>query len=190
MPEPNIAEVVKDLATACAIVVGGGWALWKWSYGEVLRKRREMASPDGTLSANSVILDDERAAVTLNALWRNRGPLAIELCAKHTGVELFEVVEAAALGRLQLGANVSARCLSVAKPTWSAYVMEPNTDSVMNEHFVLKRGILYGFRWTICMVPGSIPGARRDSHLVCTRELLWRLDCGAGEGGGDAEGFV
>lgn len=176
MPEIHIATVVKDFATACAIIAGGGWALWKWTYGEMLRKRREMASPDGTLSVTALNLDDEISALTLHALWRNRGSLAIDLCAEHTGVELFQIVEPTAEGRLQLRPNGNVKRLSVAAPTWKVYVMEPNTDSVMHEHFLLRRGFLYGFRWTICLLPGSIPGVHKKSHLACTRELLWRSD--------------
>jgi len=190
MPGAHIAEAARDVAATLAILIGGCWALWKWSYGEKLRKRREMASPDGTLSATCEILDGERVAVTLHALWRNRGPLAIELCPQHTRVELFEIVESGRLGRLQLGIDKNSRCLSVATPTWSVYVMEPNTESVMHEHFILQGGTLYGFRWIICMVPGSIPGAHRDSHLVCTRELLWRADISVREGSCGSEGFV
>jgi hypothetical protein len=169
MAEPQWTTVMKDIVTSAAVILGGGWAAWKWGYGETLRRRREMPSPDGTLTATSVRLNDETAAVTLNAIWRNRGPLPIELCAKHTVVEAFILNESLPIGHLVLIPGEKIESVSVVKPTWDLYVLEPNTDSAMTEHFTLNHNYTHGFRWTICL-------GQSVSHFTCSRELLWKSD--------------
>jgi hypothetical protein len=177
MSAPYWSTIVKDLVTAAGLILGGIWAGWKWGYGETLRKRREMPSPDGVLSATAVQLRNGTTAVTLNALWRNRGALPIELCSTHSGVEAFKLNEAAPIGtlRLEKGSNVTP--FEVSKPSWTNYIMEPNTDSVMREHFVLNNGVVYAFKWTICL--GSSLPNHKKSHFACTRELIWRADAGS-----------
>jgi hypothetical protein len=83
--------IAKDVITSMAVLLGGAWAAWKWGYGETLRKRREMPSPDGSLKATSMRVDETTTAVTLHAVWRNRGPLPIEPCAEHSGVKAFRL---------------------------------------------------------------------------------------------------
>ena len=174
MPDPHWSTIAKDLVTAAGLLIGGSWAAWKWGYGETLRKRREMASPDGTLTATAVQLENGTTAITLHALWRNRGPLPIELCPEHSAVEAFKIDRAVPLGGLALQPGPYVVLVAVSRPRWNMYIMEPTTDSVMHEHFVLDDDFVYGFRWTICLAPGSISGKHGDSHLVCTRELIWR----------------
>ena len=174
MAELHISTIIKDYATAAALILGGIWALWKWGYGERLRHNREMASLDGTLTTSSVNLDDGKTAVTLHAIWRNRGPLPIQLCPQHTVVKVFQISRLSVPNRLTLKDGSGVPLLLSAKPDWNVYIMEPNTDSIMHEHFILDSRSLYGFKWTICLVPGSIPGQHAASHLVCTRELIWR----------------
>ena len=144
------------------------WAFWKWGYGEKLRKRREMCSPDGTLTATAVPLDASRMIVTLTALWRNRGDLPIEPCPEHSMVQMFTIDRSVPLGSLRLKEPMVSEFATATAP-WRSYVMEPNTDSTMHEHFVVESGSDYGFRWIVCLAPGSIPGKHGKSHLVCTR---------------------
>jgi hypothetical protein len=110
-----------------------------------------MAAPDGTLTATAVQVDDGRMVVTLHALWRNRGPFAIELCSRHSIVEAFIIDPAPPLGDLQLQKGCHIRLLDTAKPSWKTYIMEPNTDSVMHQHFVVDDHFTHGFRWTIIL---------------------------------------
>src|SRR5215208_4827586 len=98
MLDAQIVTVAKDVATIAGILIAGGWAAWRWSYGERERKRREMASPDGELAVTEVDGGDGRVIVTLHARWRNRGPLPIVLCAEDTRVEIFEIGNALSVG--------------------------------------------------------------------------------------------
>ena len=181
MADPHWTVVAKDVVTTAGIVIGGTWAVWKWGYVETIRRRREMASPDGTLEASAVRLDQDRIIVTLVAVWRNRGPVPISLCPEHSRVESFLIDSASPLGAMSLNPAQHISPMSVADPPWREYVMEPNTDSVMHQHFVVTDDTAYGFKWTICLAPGSFPGRYKDRHMRCTRELLWRFeDTGGG----------
>ena len=173
MAEPHIATIIKDFATAAAILAGGGWAFWKWGYGERLRRKREMAATDGSLTATSVDMDESKSVVTLQAIWRNRGPIPLKLCPSHTRVEVFRIEKQENEGRLELIEGPNVHLIISAAPPWKSYIMEPGTDSVMHEHFVLMKESLHAFRWTVCLSPGSIPGADKQAHLVCTREMIW-----------------
>jgi hypothetical protein len=169
MTEPHISTIIKDYATVIALLAGGLWAVWRWRYERALRKDREMASPDGTLSVNVVDLDSDRVILTLDGLWRNRGPLPIKLCAEDSCVRVFRVAESSPIGPLTLGDPF----LEIP-PWWSTYVMEPNTESLLQEHLTLERGQVYLFRWRLCLAPGALPGKLASHHLQVRRDLLWK----------------
>ncbi|HEX7678140.1 MAG TPA: hypothetical protein VF713_08460, partial [Thermoanaerobaculia bacterium] len=82
MIDAQTAAMLRDCVTAAGIALGGLWALWRWTWGERLRRKREMAAPDGQLNVADVDMGVGRSAATLNALWRNRGALPIRLCAE------------------------------------------------------------------------------------------------------------
>jgi len=176
MVDASITSILRDIATTAALLIAAAWGIWKWRYEEQLRRKREMASPDGTLTTTNVDMTDDKTIVSLHALWRNRGPLPIELCPEHTRVEVFEIENRRTPGRLELGNADGVNLINSCSVSWGTYVMEPNTDSIMQEHFVVDRTSTYGFRWIICLSPGSIPGALERSHVVCTRELIWRAE--------------
>lgn len=77
MAAPDWPASVENIVASVAIVAGGGWAAWKWGYGETLRRRREFPDLDGTLTAASVPPPGGQAYVTLQAVWRNPGPVPV-----------------------------------------------------------------------------------------------------------------
>jgi len=103
MPEPHLSTILKDYATALALLAGGAWE-----------------------SAPSI------------------GPL-------QPGEHILQI-----------------------PPWWSTYVIEPNTESLLQEHIALDRGQVYLFRWRLCLAPGALPGKLANDHLQVRRELLWR----------------
>ena len=173
MPEVPTGTVIRDYVTAVGLALAGLWAFWRWTYGEVLRRKREMASPDGQLNVADVEIGAGISAVTLNALWRNRGALPIELCAEHTGVEVFEIIGMAP-GVLDFRDEARSRAAWKNEAWWKTYIIEPNTESLMQDHFILSQGVVYAFKCTLCLAPGSLPSGESDSHFVCVRDLIWR----------------
>jgi len=142
VPEPQLSTIIKDYATAVALLAGGAWAYWRFRYDQALRRNREMAQPDGVLTVHWVDAGaGDRVIVTLEGLWRNRGPLMIELCAEHSYVKVFHVGSTPPIGPLHLDEPF----LEIP-PWWSTYVLEPNTESLLQEHITLGRGQVYVFR--------------------------------------------
>src|SRR4029077_16187093 len=47
MPDVTLAGEIKDWLTSVAIVVGGGWAMWRFGHAEWLRRRAEIPSLEG-----------------------------------------------------------------------------------------------------------------------------------------------
>ena len=156
-----------------ALVVGGGWAAWKWQYLEGLRRRREMPAPDGELTATSVPFSDEKAYLSLHALWRNRGNLPIEVCAEHSFIEYCELKGDPPVGSLRWGAASPLDDVKRVAVPWDLFVMEPQTESQLTEHFVVATGAVYAFRWEICL--GDAPERKLYGHSTCHRELIWRV---------------
>jgi hypothetical protein len=173
--EPQVlSAIIKDYATVAALIAGGAWAVSRFVHNEILRRRREMASPDGMLTISCVESGADVVVATLNALWRNRGPLMIELCREHSRVRVCRLHIPAEVRALDIDNEaVSERVMEIV-PWWSTYVLEPNTESILQEHFTLERGHVYAFRWSICLPPESLPGGRSPEHWFVRRDLIWQ----------------
>ncbi|HEX7680949.1 MAG TPA: hypothetical protein VF713_22625, partial [Thermoanaerobaculia bacterium] len=84
------------------------------------------------------------------------------------------IIAAADYGVLDIHDEGRSRFVWKSEPWWKTYIMEPNTESLLQDHFILRHGAIYAFRYTLCLEPGSIPGGKSDSHFVCVRDLIWR----------------
>jgi hypothetical protein len=93
-----------NIVTSAALIIGGVWAGYKWGYTEWQRKRREDPDLDGTLTASSVSLPADKAYLTLQAAWRNPGPLPVWMCPEHSFVEQYELPGDPPGRKLQAGA--------------------------------------------------------------------------------------
>jgi hypothetical protein len=79
VPATPISTIIKDYATTAAIIGGGCWALWRWVFEERLRRHRDFPALDGEIRTVETKLDEQNVVVTVNALWRNRGKLPVEI---------------------------------------------------------------------------------------------------------------
>ena len=166
------ATTLKDVFTALAILVGGLWAFHKWRHSESLRKFKEIASPDGSLSISSLPLDSDRFIVSLNAIWRNCGVIPIKLDPATSYVQVYRLNSGIRNGRLDPRDGSIERLFKV-EPIQEFYVMEPNTDSTMQEHFVLPSEGTYFFRWVIGYWDETNPLTDKNKAMICWRELIW-----------------
>jgi hypothetical protein len=161
---------IENAVASIAIILGGLWAGWKWGYGETLRKRREYPDLDGTLTAASVPLPGGKAYLTLQAVWRNPGPGPIWVCSEHTFVEQYELGADPPLGSFRMADYPGATKIATVPLHFREYVMGPQTESVMTEHFVVAAGSVYAFGWQVCQ--GRL--SRKDrGHSRCFREIIW-----------------
>ncbi len=170
MAASDLSAELNHYVTSAALIIGGLWAGYKWGYTEWQRNRREQPDLDGTLTASSVPLPAGKAYLTLQAAWRNPGPLPIRMCPEDSFVEQFELSGDPPPGSLRLAGWPGAKSISKVPVTWPAYTMGPQTVSIMTEHFVVTAGPIYAFTWVICMGAFS---RKNQHHSWCSRDLIW-----------------
>jgi hypothetical protein len=170
MDAPDISQVIQNYVTSIAIIVGGGWALWKWGFEEALRRKREIPSLDGKMSAITVTMSETKALVTLQAKWRNPGALPVKLDTKETSVEVYEVDPGAELGNLSGPDDLEAIYTCYPLDGLDDYILEPGTDSTMQRHFVLDKSRIYLIRWIIQQRPDK----PSSPAYFWSRDLIWR----------------
>jgi hypothetical protein len=172
MAAPDWPASVENIVASVAIVAGGGWAVWKWGYGETLRKRREFPDLDGTLTAASVPLPGGKAYLTLQAVWRNPGAVPVRVCPDpgHSFVEQYELGQDPPLGSFRMAGYPGAAKVATVPMPPRVTTLGPQTESVMTEHFVVPAGSVYAFNWQICQGPLS---RKALFHGQCDRELIW-----------------
>lgn len=144
MPEVALAGQVKDWLTSAAIVVGGAWAIWRFSHAEWLRQRAEIPSLEGN-SRNPEIyaLDDNRVAVCLRWTWRNAGTRPVYIDDEFSFVEIISL-------KGLVGDFIDPRQqkelldYKVAHhfplKGYGSYMLEPNTTSTMLTVPILPAG--------------------------------------------------
>jgi hypothetical protein len=92
MSDVTLAGEVKDWLTSVAIVVGGGWAIWRFGHAEWLRRRAEIPSLEGNSSAPEICaFRDNLVAVSLRWSWRNVGTRPVHVDDYRTFVEIYRL---------------------------------------------------------------------------------------------------
>jgi hypothetical protein len=136
MPDVTLAGEVKDWLTSVAIVVGGGWAIWRFGHAEWLRRRAEIPSLEGTSSiAEMCALEGERVAVSLRWNWRNAGTRPVYVDDERSFVEIYRLAgdignfvdprqQQETLNSLKVGGHHPLR-------GYGFYMLEPSTTSSM-----------------------------------------------------------
>ena len=141
---------LKDWVPSIAVLVGGMWILLQWLFGESLRRKKEIPALDGKLSARVYDYDATRLVVSLDATWSNRGPFPLRLDFKNCRIDVFRVSpdfsyrNCPIVTNRDLGPAVCSHYFLVGQVEVD-YVLEPNTESILVNHFVLEPG-LYAFR--------------------------------------------
>lgn len=163
------STIVRNYATALALLAGAGVAIWKWGFEERLRKRREIASPDGFLSSTTIPLGSDKVIVTLEAKWGNRGRFSIYLDEHNSYVSAIQIEETERSGTLLKERNEEF----VKAPLFHGpYIMEPNTESVMHQHFIMPRSGVFLFRWVIALNQKHSSDFGGDGIFICSREIV------------------
>jgi hypothetical protein len=90
MSDVTLAGEVKDWLTSVAIVVGGGWAMYRFGHTEWLRRRAEIPSLEGNSNTPEISgFGDDRVAVSLRWSWRNAGTRPLHIDDVRTFVEIY-----------------------------------------------------------------------------------------------------
>ena len=170
MDTPHISEIIENYATAVAIIFTGAWALWRWGFEETRRRRREIPSLDGKLSATTTDLNGTKALITLVATWRNPGVLPVKLDIERTCVNVYELNENLELGRLSVSDVLAPIYESCPLSDYAYYILEPSTDSILQEHFIFDKAKAYLIRWEIFQHVTN----RSSLPYSWGRDLVWQ----------------
>lgn len=143
MADPHWSQIFKDLATGIGLLGAGGWAIWRWGFAEAIRRRREAAYVEVTLSARVHAEAGELCLASISLEWHN------------TGVE-------------SLTASSRLDCYILSDPPWDSPFLQnveellrpnfskdlegqrnlgPGTRGIIEEFLVLKPSRLYFFVW-------------------------------------------
>jgi hypothetical protein len=148
---------IKEWLPSIAVILGAGWLVFQWLFGEHLRRQKEMPALDGMMSAREISVDAARSLVCVEATWRNRSPLPIPINTNASRIDVFRITEslkdgAVPLTRDSLGTPCHQYDFLAHNP---AYVLEPNTESRIAAYFILPRG-LYGVRMELHEATGHM----------------------------------
>ncbi len=174
MADTHIATVVKDIVTSLGVVVGGGWALWKWGFSEHLRRKREIPALDGEISTTSVATPSENELVTLNVAWTNHGPYPVRIDPTETRIDIYELDEGANCGPIVFPEERKPEYTSRPYMGFIAVVVSPKTTKKIQEHFVLNGNKRYLIVATVVLHQRQL-GTDQDlkGFLWYKRELIW-----------------
>jgi hypothetical protein len=159
MPDVTLAGEVKDWLTSVGIVIGGGWAVWRFGHAEWLRHEAErIPSLEGSSSTPEICgFGDDRVAVSLRWNWRNAGTKPLHVDDDSSLVEIYRL--AGEIGNFvdprQQEETLTPLKVGVHHPLrgYGFYVLEPNTNSSLltvsilpvDEAFI-ARHVLYAKR--------------------------------------------
>jgi|GEM_PF-1379553 hypothetical protein len=163
-----VLTFIRQWLPSVAIIVYGGWTLFKMLFAEHLRSKKDMPSIDGQLSAETIPLCDGCVLVTLSAIWNNHSPLPVHLDTKTTIVSVYRIPGDIREGPLSLQADLH-NPVHTTRPykELEKFLLEPNTSSLLQTHFVLPIGSVYGFLWKLNRHPkhGTLPGWTKELIL-------------------------
>jgi hypothetical protein len=146
----NLLTFLKEWVPTLAVIVGGAWLLFQWIFGETLRRRKEIPALEGKLATRMHPYDARRLIVSLEATWRNRSPFPLSLDIKRCWIDVFRISDhvqgqnCVLMPSQDLGQAVCTHHFLVGQCEVD-YVLEPNTESLIVNHFVLEPG-LYAIR--------------------------------------------
>ncbi|GAA5217371.1 hypothetical protein ACFSJ3_18020 [Corallincola platygyrae] len=168
-PTLDQAKIIRELATAIGIVLGGAWAFWKWSLSEYFRHRHDMPSFDGEMSWSVAPYSKNQNILSVSCVWRNVGPIALPVNTQETRFTVYKLPETSE----NIAINTRHGNLVVYadnKPWqhWPEAVLEPATNSQLQSHFILEKGLSYII---VCRLEAvTKPG---ENKQVWTRDLSW-----------------
>lgn len=175
MPDTHVSTIIREYTTVAAILIGGCWALWRWGFEEWLRRKRDFPALDGELKTAEVSIGAGKIVVTVNAIWRNRGKLPVDLDPARTFVKVYSLHEDILAGPFD-DRSKGLKLSFDARPLrgWTGYTLEPSTESLIQQCFVLPENNACLFHFGVCICAKQDAYSYLKSEMWCERYLVWR----------------
>lgn len=165
----NITTITRDITTILAIVVGGIWAWYKWGYSENIRRKKELSAIDGTLNYEVTELNEKQVIISFEALWRNKGVLAVELEDDKS----FLIGRKLDADNINEGELLTSKKHDIKAPLFSGgYILEPKTDSIMQKQIIVSKNDIYFFEWIIGLHHKHAKEFDAKDSIYCSREII------------------
>lgn len=169
----EVSTIVRNYVIAGATIFAGSWTFWKWGFIEWLRRRREGPAIDGVVEHKEVELpNNENLLITIEATWRNCSVYPVYIDTRKTRIDLFQLPS-----KIEVGPIVTNKDLGEPrhrlKPyeDMNSFILEPNTNSVLQHHFILKRNNTYLLRWKLYRNPKQ----HDETLFAWTKELVIKV---------------
>ncbi len=159
------AELIRNGLEILAALAGAGWAIWKWK-SEILAHDFSIT---GDLTVESTPLAEDRALMTIRAIWSNRSQSPVRISQDRCLISIYDVssrTEAGLLRRHELGEPVMT-----AHPFAQRDIVTigPSAESVFSNQFLLKSGPTYLIVWDLYRSKDR--SAHR--HASWSRDIIW-----------------
>lgn len=170
----QLSEMIANYTFTIAAIIGGLWTMWKWGFSEWVQHRSRMPAVDGDLHVQEYQLKNKKYALTLIALWNNRGTQPIYIDHKKTRVDVFFISPERELGQFIPKKDLGApRYRRHPFSDMSSFILEPKTQSTLKTHYILTEGDTVLFRWRLFKDRKK----HGDEEYVWTKEMLYK--CGS-----------
>lgn len=138
--------------TSTILILGALGASWKWIFEEMLRRRTDYPSLEGTISSLCYESDGETATVLIKAVWTNPTNRKVYLDTQESKIYLYDIKGQNFEGPIDLGHKDTKYLFSYAPYRHSDFVFyEPGTKSEFSATFVVPKGRAYAARAFIVM---------------------------------------
>ena len=174
MTEIELSTLIRNYTLSLSAVFMGGWAFWKWGFSEWLRHRQEGPAVDGvvTTTKTPLINNDSQVLATIEATWRNKGVYPVYIDTEQTRLDVFEITSEYPEGPIYTNKDLGDPAYRMYPyKDMKGFILEPNTESILQHHFILSVDKIYLLRWKLYRNQAHHKGGR----YAWTKELPFQF---------------
>jgi len=137
-------EDLKNVVTIVAIVLGVMGAAWKWFFEEWLRRRGDVPSLSGEITAKAIPLSSERGLLQIESVWINNGIFPAYVDHDTLEVSIIALDRDAKVGFIKSDCPPGSKIANIfPRKNWMGYFFEPKTKSTIQTAAIVDRGQAY-----------------------------------------------
>jgi hypothetical protein len=137
-------DEIRDIAATIAIVLGVAGGAWKWFFEEWLRRRRDIPSLSGEISAKVMPFSDSRALLQIDSEWTNNGNFPAHIDPNTLEVNIYLIKPDTQVGFMKSGRPPGPRVAKILpRKKWIGYFFEPKTKSMVQTVAVVETARSY-----------------------------------------------
>lgn len=166
---------IRDWLPSISIIIGGLWIFIRWIVDENRRKQREIPAIDGNVVIQQHLMSNGKALIAVNTTWNNKGVYPIHIDVNLTNVRIYLIPADVPFGALIINSGEDeqdllgkASCISFPYKQYDSFYLEPNTSSLLQNHFIVETGNTY---LVVCELYKKVEKNDMDT-TIWTRETI------------------